>query len=481
MNRMKKLIIIVMATIEMAMFSGIFYGYNSLIPIYKKEGVFSQYCENSQNTTHNATENITHNRTISCIAQETYYGKAFASWLVVQGIMCFFLGIILDKFGIRTLKTICGICFLGGTLCFAFTAKLNWLLFIAGSLLTMSAHGLNISNYSLSILFKGKGNLIVSLIGALHNFSSIIMSVMKYLADLGIPFWISFTCYGCVGFSFIMGSLAFIKSRAKDMLTKVNEGDEGELNEEKMQVEKIEVEVDETESKIESVKSVYEKATEERFQTFKKCILSPEYFIHVTYFIIICFRFTFFLSQMSSQLKYLFPTQPEIIDHLLFVSNFFFIGSLIVLPIYEFLVDKYLRYTFGYLSKDSNISPRHVYNKVNGIFAVSNSVCSFSTLVAALVLFVPNRYLFYLVFICITITRSILFAVNAGYLFSAFPKRYFGTLIGSVFLVSGFINISQQFIIPFASPNSHPDIVNYILLGLCAVSFVNPLYLKLKK
>ena len=387
------------------------------------------------------------------------------------------------------------ICFFGGTLCLGFTPKLNWLFFIAGSLLTISAHGLSICNISISVLFSGNGNMFVSIVSALNDVSSIVMSAIKYITDLGVPIWLGLTIYGSVGSAIILGSLVLFKSKPEDMLPKKNVKENSELDEEtlkQIEMQNIEIKtepdhvVTSTESHLNSsnvdlMREIYEKTTEECFPTIKKCILSPEYLIQLFFFIIMCFRFVFFLAQMSSQLKYLFPTQPDVVEHLLSVSNFFFLGSIFISPLSGILLDKYQRYTFNCLSKDTNISSKTIYNKINACFFPPIFMCCLSTLVASSLLFIPNKYSFYMVFMCITITRSFLFSLTAAYIFSAFPKKYFGTVIGSVFLVSGFMNLSQQFIIHFASPNSHPDLVNYILLGMCVATFVYPLYLKLKR
>ena len=337
--------------------------------------------------------------------------------------------------------------------------------------------------------------MFVSLVSALYDVSAIVMSAIKYITDLGVPMWLSLTTYGSIGTSLMLGSLFLYKSRAEDMLSDKGATENSIQNQEsseQIQIKNNEIKSESehetvnegevlTDSKIDLMKTMYEKFTEERFPTLQKCMLSPEYLIQVLFFIILSFRFSFFLAQMSSQLKYLFPTQLEVVDYLLSVSNIFFLGSLFISPIFGILLDKYQRYTFQYLSEDSNISSRTIYNKINACFFPPSCICCLATIMASSLLFISSKYSFYVVFICITITRSLLFSLSAAYTFSAFPKKFFGTLLGSVFLMSGFINLSQQFIIQFASPNSHPDLVNYILLGMCVATFVYPVYLKLKK
>ena len=454
------------------MFSGVFYGYNSLIPIYKDAGVFSQFCENTQ-----------HNDTITCHMQETNFGRAFATWLIAQAIGSFVLGIILDRFGIIIMKIIASICVLGGFICLGFTPTINWLLYIGGSLLTMSAYCIEISNVTISGMFSGHGNLIVALYSALFDASSIVMSLIKYLTDFGAPFSIVCSIYGSIGCVFILGSIIFLKSRTDNLMSDNNDEDnevQVELNEDNISSENNQTN-DCNSSSIYAITETYTNAVDENFPTLKQCFISFEYLIQMAYFVILSFRFTFFLSQMSSQLIYLFPTQSDVIEHLLSVSNIFFLGSLFISPIFGVLLDRYQRYTFRNLNKDPNVSPKDIYNKINACFFVPSCICSCAMILGSSLLFVSNKYLFYLVFVCMTITRALLFAINGAYIFSALPKKYFGTLVGTVYLVTGLINLLQQLIIPFASPDSHPDLVNYIMIGMCVLTLVHGFYLKFKK
>ena len=377
------------------------------------------------------------------------------------------------------MKIIASICVLGGFMCLGFTPSLNWLLFIGGSLLTMSAYCLLITNISISVIFSGNGNLIVSLYSALFDASSIVMSGIKFLTDFGAPFRIVCSIYGGIGCALILGSITFLKSRAKNIISHKNDEDNTvkvELNEIRSSSED-----DCNISNMCSIRTAYSEFIDERFPTLKICFMSYEYINQVVYLMIVGFRFSFFMGQMSSQLTYLFSTQSDVINHLLSVRSFFFLESLFISPIFGVLLDRYQRYTFSYLVKDPNVTPKDIYNKINACFFVPSCICSCAILLASSLLFVSNKYSFYMVFSLIAITRSLLYAINSAYLFSAFPKRYFGTLIGTAFLGAGLLNSLQQVIIPFASPNSHPDVVNYIMIGMCVLTFCHGLYLKSKK
>jgi len=272
-------VFIAISCIEIFFFSGVFFGFNSLIPIYKEEKVFSQFCDSSSN-----------NSTTNCAIQEVYFGRAFVSWLVVQAVMSFILGFIFDRFGLVVTKCIASICFLGGFVCFALTPKLNWLLFIGGSLITVSAHGIGISNISLMEKYCNKKNLIVALFSAIYDASSVVMSGIKLVVDTGLSiFWVC-TGYGCAGAAFILGSMIFAmrnnnqKSTTKESVLPTTENTlEDNTNE---------------------MKSKCDAFADFRYTSLFKCFFSKAYIFHALFFIIILFRFTFFLSQMSSQLFY---------------------------------------------------------------------------------------------------------------------------------------------------------------------------------
>lgn len=444
---------IAICCVEIFFFSGVFYGFNSLIPIYKEEKVFSQFCNSSSN-----------NSTTNCDIQEGFFGSAFYYWLVVQAV--FILGFIFDRFGLVVTKSIASICFLGGFVCLALTPKLNWLFFIGGSLITVSAHGIAISNISLMEKYCNKKNLIVSLFSGIYDASSVVMSGIKLVVDTGLSiFWVC-TGYGCAGAAFILGSMLFaMRNNNQNIKTK----------------ESVLPTTENTlEDNTNQMKNKCKAFADFRYTTLSKCFFSKAFIFHALFFIIILFRFTFFLSQMSSQLFYLFKGQKNVIDHILSISNFFFLGSLLISPLYGYLLDFYQNKVFQSMVKAcSTLTDQEVYVKMNSCFFLPTLICSLVMIVVSSLIYIPNKYCFYMVLVCITITRSLLFAINYSYLLCTFPKKYFGRLIGIVFLMSGLINFFLQDIIQFASYFSYPDITNGVLLSLCFVSLIQVVYLKI--
>lgn len=285
MGQAKKIVIVVMSMIEMFMFSGVHYGYNSLIPTFKDAAIFSRPCGN-----------LERNQTITCTTEQTYTRRAFVTWIIAQAVTSVVLGVVLDNFGLKIMKIIAAASFLWGFICFGFTPTCSWLIFVAVSLFAISGHCLQLANISLAVLFKGNVNIFVFLLCTLFDASAIFIIVIKRITDLGSPFGLVCSLYSSVGATVILGSIVLLKSRAEDLLSN-NANSETYLNIEKNEIDNTPTKKEDNSRKV-STEVFYQEAVNVKFPTLVTCLISPEYIIQVAFLAVLGFRFTFFITQM---------------------------------------------------------------------------------------------------------------------------------------------------------------------------------------
>lgn len=204
----------------------------------------------------------------------------------------------------------------------------------------------------------------------------------------------------------------------------------------------------------------------------KRILCSRYYLIQLMFLTIIYFRFSFFLAQLSLQIQNNFKSNQTMVKHLLFVSNFFFIPSMLISPISGFIVDSLK----NGVKKDKD--PKTFYHSIMGCFGIPLLLCSLANELMSFMILVPHPFALYVAYISCTLTRCFLFSLNAGYILSAFPEKYFGKIFGITITICGSIGFLQYALL--FNELANLNIVNYVLIGLSTLTFIHPITLIVK-
>ena len=189
------------------------------------------------------------------------------------------------------------------------------------------------------------------------------------------------------------------------------------------------------------------------------------------------FRFTFFLSQLESQVVYLFPNQPGTISHLLQLSSAFWMCGILVAPLSGLILNVSQGYHYRILQDTSNkegkeVDENHLYCiHIRGIAPGFLIMAIFASIMSGLV-FVPHKVAFYCAFICLVIVRSLLFSSVVGFCLTAFPIKYFGSVYGLMNTLGGIFGL-----IIYGLLRAPENIGNGIAAALTVGLFITPLSL----
>ncbi|CAH8842849.1 unnamed protein product [Trichobilharzia szidati] len=441
---------IVIALLDVFLFGGYHYGFNSLVEVYKSVGLYAYNCTDT-----------------GCLYHENMFGVVFIVWMVSQMCLIVFAGILMDIVGLRITKLVAAVMYSAGTLMFAFTTASTVPLFYAAGILVALASIMSlICNHQVSSMFPQVRGLCISLMSGAFDSSTLIAFIIS-LTYKTFPFKWSFIilaiCSLAVG-TFValfiltrytndMGNYA--ASHTKDEVVLSEDASAGDLPKTDIYGE---------------ISTVLD----ERFPSLKSCVFSMPYLLINIWFTLGLFRFSFYLTHFVKHIVAMFISDATLKVHLLSVSSAFFLSGFFVAPVTGTIIDYFLRRARNkieqmlILKKDLYYPNKIYYTLVCGLVPALSLMTAFAVLLS-LMMFIPHYIAFYAAFIFLVIVRSLLFSTFISFLLSAFPVRYFGTLNGISSTVAGLISLIQY---AFLETSTLTD--NIVTLIIALSTFVIP-------
>lgn len=183
----------------MFFFGGIIFGFNALIPVLQKEGIYSHLCDQSNDSF------------VGCSEQTATYGYAFTTYMVVQMVMLFIVGFLVDHAGLRIVKFSSSLLFSIGAVLFAVTNTANsWLIFPAGSFICVGGMAGLICNFGYSKLFTKTSVFVLALITGSYDASSSVFAFVTLGYNAGFSYKLTFFLIAAVGLAMNTFSSLFI-------------------------------------------------------------------------------------------------------------------------------------------------------------------------------------------------------------------------------------------------------------------------------
>lgn len=203
--RLRKALAIFFGVVEMLFFGGVIFGFNALIPVLQKEGIYSHLCGE--------------NATIGCSNQVAMYGYAFTTFMVAQMAMLFVVGFLVDHVGLRIVKICSSIIFSVGAVLFAVTTSDNsWLIFPSGSLMCVGGMANLICDFAYSKLFDKTSVFVLAFITGSYDAASSIFALVALGYDAGFSYKLIFYLLAGIGLAMnTFSSLFIVTYRLSDM------------------------------------------------------------------------------------------------------------------------------------------------------------------------------------------------------------------------------------------------------------------------
>nr|AKN21684.1 slc43a-2 [Schmidtea mediterranea] len=457
-------VVLFIAEIEMLFYSGILYGLNVLIPSLKREKYFFDLCSP-----------MLHSANASCVQQNQLFGYNLITGITAFSISSLPLGIFFDKFGYKYTKIFCSLLCFFGCLLFALSSVIkSEMLFPAMLVLGVSAQSLAVCNLPLGGLVPDHETLIVALYVGSFDTSVIVFIFINLSYLSGFSLLASFLIMAFTGLALmeldaflLMGAVDQIKVKSLKSVTSKN----------KIGMEDIASGTDEVQASGAVIKEPDTLASLNAYRDSiypgLKQILSSRYFlIQLMFYIIVFFRFSFFLAQLSIQLDTGFVSNHNMVLYLLSVSSYFFMTSIGIAPISGIIVDA-LKARIKPMT-----DPVQLYKTTLSTFGIPLIICCVTNELMAIFIVVAENWAIYIAYMSLTVARAFLFTLTASFILTAFPVKYFGMLFGITVTTGGVISFIQYALL--INDLTSLNIVNYVLIAISAFTFVHPILLLIK-
>lgn len=169
----RKVLSVLWGAVEVFVYGGITFGWVSFVFILKKEGFYSNLCENVNSTNLNSTIK-------TCPEQDSKMNLIMTIFLAIGGISTFFTGYVYDRFGLAVSRLLGGALYVTSLLCMGLiTPNQQWLLFPATILLNGAGFLTLTTNMPLSNLIPRARSTIITLYNGFFGGAVMIFEIVK--------------------------------------------------------------------------------------------------------------------------------------------------------------------------------------------------------------------------------------------------------------------------------------------------------------
>ncbi|XP_074087606.1 equilibrative nucleobase transporter 1 isoform X2 [Macrotis lagotis] len=420
--------------LECIAFSGLIFGWTSLVFVLKSDGYFEDLCEQPLvNQTSNATGHA------ECSAQDSQLSLIFTLASFSNNFMTFPMGYIFDRLGTTVARLIAIVLYAGATFLVAVSsAGTAPMLFAAFPMLAVGGILFLLTNLQVGNLFGKHRSTIITLYNGAFDSSSAIFLIIKILHERGLKLRISFFILCAFSIWHLIRTFFLMPRRhiPYPLPANYSYGIDCSRKADKSQEVKDE-EVDKGEVELRQEASDLSPDLQKdavMIPSFRSCVLSWRFFWHLIW-----------LSSMQ-------------------LWHYLFIGTLN--PMLNHLADR--NQDLGFPESMADLHSTYPSLALTSLLCLSFSICAS----------IPSLQLQYLTFILQVISRSFLYGGNAAFITLAFPSQHFGKVYGTYMMLSALISLLQfpLFILIKGPLHGDPLYVNIGLILFTLFSFVNPYF-----
>ena len=169
-SRNQRIIQVIVAVIYCLFSAGVVFGYAAIKPVFIEEGVYGQYCDESEYL-------LESDQKATCYGQEIRLNLMFTTAAVATNVCALPVGTLLDRYGPRVSGIVGSLLLMLGSLLLAFAAQIPFDTYIVGYLfLALGGPFIFISSFQLSNTFPQHSGFILALLtGAFDSSSAIFL------------------------------------------------------------------------------------------------------------------------------------------------------------------------------------------------------------------------------------------------------------------------------------------------------------------
>ncbi|XP_061074775.1 equilibrative nucleobase transporter 1-like [Conger conger] len=414
--------------VECLFFTGVIYGWASLVFILKASGYFSDQCVNA--TGPNGTQYM------DCSKQNELFSLVFTITVILQNFLSFLNGFFFDRFGTMASRLLAIILYTTGTLLIAFShPEISNILFPGLACIAIGNSMLLLTNMQVGNLFDTHRSTIITLYIGAFSSSAITFLIIKVASERGISLHYSFFFLSACSIIHLMRT--FILMPKRHIPYPLPEGYTYGMNCGQIKCNRSCLTKEAQRENIESVQGEegIENATSEQG--------SPQ-------------------------------QTPQTVSHYTNVLAYTQLGGILCAPLNGLIIDRSkgkLR-AEGETEEESNLRSVVLSLFLTALQCLLFSICAT----------IPVLPLQYLTFVLQVVNRAFSFGGTAAFINIAFPVCHFGKLLGVVNAVLSAVLLLQFPCIILVNEvlDGDPLYINIALCILCLATFIHPAYVYIR-
>ncbi|XP_061075101.1 equilibrative nucleobase transporter 1-like isoform X2 [Conger conger] len=409
--------------VECLCFTGVVYGWPSLVFILKASGYFRDQCVNA--TGPNDTQYM------DCSKQDELFSLVFTIAAFLQNFLSLLNGFFFDRFGTMTSRLLAIILYTTGTLLIAFShPEISNILFPGLAFIAVGSDMLLLTNMQVGNLFDTHRSTVITLYIGAYSSSAIIFLIIKVASERGISLHHAFFFLSACSIIHLMRT--FILMPKRHIPYPVPEGytygrscGQSKCNThcftEKAQTDNTEP--------VQGEEGI-ENATSEQgnpqqtpqTDSFKQCVLSWLFLWHLVWLSVTALRHILFISTLNPMLTLLAHGDTAQVSHYTNVFAYTQLFGILCAPLNGLIIDRYKakQRAEGETEEESNL-----HSVVLSLFLTALQCLLFSICAT-----IPVLPLQYLTFVLQVLNRAFSIGGKAAFISIAFPVCHFGKLIG---------------------------------------------------
>ncbi|XP_061074776.1 equilibrative nucleobase transporter 1-like [Conger conger] len=490
--------------VECLFFTGVIYGWASLVFILKASGYFSDQCVNA--TGPNGTQYM------DCSKQNELFSLVFTITVILQNFLSFLNGFFFDRFGTMASRLLAIILYTTGTLLIAFShPEISNILFPGLACIAIGNSMLLLTNMQVGNLFDTHRSTIITLYIGAFSSSAITFLIIKVASERGISLHYSFFFLSACSIIHLMRT--FILMPKRHIPYPLPEGYTYGMNCGQIKCNRCcltkKAQRDNTEP-VQGEEGI-ENATSEqgspqqtpqtdicRFcphgmlihlkicicpsvlldlslhplpvDSFKQCVLSWLFLWHLVWLSVMALRQILFIGTLNPMLTLLTHGDTAQVSHYTNVFAYTQLCGILCAPLNGLIIDRYKAklQAEGETEEESNLG-----SVVPSLFLIALQCLLFSICTT-----IPVLPLQYLTFVLQVVNRAFSTGGNAAFISIAFPVCHLGKLFGLLFVLSTLVLLLQFPCIILVNEvlDGDPLYINIALCILCLAPFIHPAY-----
>uniref|UniRef100_A0AAY4A0Q2 Solute carrier family 43 member 3 n=1 Tax=Denticeps clupeoides TaxID=299321 RepID=A0AAY4A0Q2_9TELE len=451
---------LVSGLVECLCFSGVVFGWASLVFVLKEDGYFSDLCVNVTRP----DNNLPHT---DCTGQDEQFSLIFTIASFLNNFLSLPNGFVFDYFGTMATRFIAVSLYTTGTLMVAASsAALSLMLYPALCFIAVGGIFFLITNIQVGNLFGAHRSTIITLYNGAFDSSSAIFFIIKVLFEAGISFHFSFlflTACSVIHFLrtiFLMPKKHIPYLIPDDYTYGMNCGKSKSYD-----METPEAEQQQEEDVAEICLSLQPGTLAVPETTFRSCLTSSSFLWHLVWLSVMQLRHYFFIGTLNPMLNQLSNQNPALVSQYTNAFAFTQLCGVLCAPWNGLIMDRHKGKPLA-AGEEADLQSA----------ALSLFITSLQCLLFSICAAVPVLPLQYITFIIQVLNRAFLYGGNAAFISVAFPSQHFGKLFGVMMSLSAVVALLQYPCFALVkAQGGDTTYVNIALTLLTLLAFIHPL------